>query len=138
MFALRSRGVIDSLSDVSSSDDENEINKSKVSSSDDEIAVPSQRFAPVSLTEVLRKRNKVARVLYNSNKVLPKYWKRRYDLFERFDEGVQLDEESWYSITPEAIARHQAKTCSCDLLVDAFAGVGGNTIQFARTCQLGK
>lgn len=46
--------------------------------------------------------------------------------------------EAWYSITPEAIARHQAKTCSCDLLVDAFAGVGGNTIQFARTCQLGK
>lgn len=59
MFALHSRGVIDSLSDVSSSDDENEINKNKVSSSDDEIAVPSQRFAPVSLTEVLRKRNKV-------------------------------------------------------------------------------
>ncbi|CAI2732877.1 unnamed protein product [Schistosoma spindalis] len=136
MFALHSRDVIDSLSDVSSSDDENEIPKSQVSSPDDEIAVPSQRFTPVSLTEVLRKRNKVARVLYSSSKILPKYWKRRYDLFERFDEGVQLDEESWYSITPETIARHQAKTCSCDLLVDAFAGVGGNTIQFARTCQL--
>ncbi|CAH8636541.1 unnamed protein product [Schistosoma rodhaini] len=136
MFALHSRNVIDSLSDVSSSDDEDEITKSKVSSPDDKIAVPSQRFAPVSLTEVLRKRNKVAKVLYNSSKILPKYWKRRYDLFERFDEGVQLDEESWYSITPEAIACHQAKTCSCDLLVDAFAGVGGNTIQFARTCRL--
>uniref|UniRef100_A0A5K4E9H7 S-adenosylmethionine-dependent methyltransferase related n=1 Tax=Schistosoma mansoni TaxID=6183 RepID=A0A5K4E9H7_SCHMA len=94
MFALHSRDVIDSLSDVSSSDDEDEITKSKVSSPDDEIAVPSQRFAPVSLTEVLRKRNKVARVLYSSSKILPKYWKRRYDLFERFDEGVQLDEVS--------------------------------------------
>ncbi|CAH8627370.1 unnamed protein product [Heterobilharzia americana] len=26
--------------------------------------------------------------------------------------------------------------CACDLLVDAFAGVGGNTIQFAQTCGL--
>ncbi|CAH8526743.1 unnamed protein product [Schistosoma turkestanicum] len=136
MNALHPSGLIDSLSDVSSSDDEGEATNNKVSSTDDDIAIPSQRFTPVSLTEVLRKRNKVAKVLYNSSKVLPKYWKRRYDLFERFDEGVQLDEESWYSITPEAIARRQAKICSCDLLVDAFAGVGGNTIQFAYTCKL--
>ncbi|TNN16075.1 Trimethylguanosine synthase [Schistosoma japonicum] len=136
MFSLRSNNIIDSLSDVSSSDDESEATCHQISSPDDEIPVPSQRFTPVSLTEVLRKRNKVAKVLFNSSKVLPKYWKRRYDLFERFDEGVQLDEESWYSVTPEAIARHQAKTCSCDLLIDAFAGVGGNTIQFAQTCRL--
>ena len=35
-----------------------------------------------------------------------KYWLQRYTLFSRFDEGVALDEEGWYSVTPEAIARH--------------------------------
>ncbi|KAL5969722.1 Trimethylguanosine synthase [Taenia solium] len=63
-----------------------------------------------------------------------RWWKRRFDLFERFDEGIRMDRESWYSVTPEAIARNQAKTCACDLIVDACAGAGGNSIQFARTC----
>lgn len=41
-------------------------------------------------------------------------------------------------MTPEEIARSQAKTCACDLIVDVYAGAGGNTIQFARTCGFGK
>lgn len=28
----------------------------------------------------------------------------------------------------------QARRCACGVLVDPFAGVGGNSIQFARTC----
>ena len=31
--------------------------------------------------------------------------------------------------------RHQARRCACDVLLDPFAGVGGNAIQFARTCR---
>jgi len=46
--------------------------------------------------------------------------------------------EGWFSVTPEKIARHIAKRCRCDVIVDAFCGVGGNTIQFAFTCQRGK
>ena len=42
--------------------------------------------------------------------------------------------EGWYSVTPECIAQHIAKRCACDVIVDAFCGIGGNTIQFARTC----
>lgn len=34
-----------------------------------------------------------------------KYWMQRYTLFARFDDGVLLDEEGWFSVTPEAIAR---------------------------------
>ena len=45
-----------------------------------------------------------------------------------------MDEESWYSVTPEKIAKHIADVCRCGLVVDAFCGVGGNAIQFARTC----
>ena len=63
-----------------------------------------------------------------------KYWYQRYLLFSRFDEGVRLDEEGWFSVTPEAIAEHHAYRCQTDVIVDAFAGVGGNAIQFALTC----
>jgi uncharacterized protein (DUF3084 family) len=39
--------------------------------------------------------------------------------------------EGWFSVTPEKIAEHIADRCRCDLIVDAFCGVGGNAIQFA-------
>ncbi len=40
--------------------------------------------------------------------VADKFWAQRRRLFSRFDEGVQLDKESWYSVTPEAVAEHIA------------------------------
>lgn len=46
--------------------------------------------------------------------------------------------ESWYSVTPEVISKQIAERCSCYLLVDPFCGAGGNVIQFAMTCELGK
>ena len=33
----------------------------------------------------------------------------RYRLFSKFDEGIRLDAESWFSVTPERIAQHIAK-----------------------------
>ena len=38
-------------------------------------------------------------------------------------------------MTPEVLAEHMAERCQCDLIIDAFAGVGGNAIQFAFTCE---
>ncbi|XP_054250589.1 trimethylguanosine synthase [Indicator indicator] len=68
---------------------------------------------------------------------LAKYWAQRYRLFSRFDEGIKLDREGWFSVTPEKIAEHIAVRVShsfnCDVIVDAFCGVGGNAIQFALT-----
>jgi len=32
-------------------------------------------------------------------------------------------------VTPEKIAEHIANRCRCDLIVDGFCGVGGNSIQ---------
>ncbi|XP_052031974.1 trimethylguanosine synthase isoform X2 [Apodemus sylvaticus] len=68
---------------------------------------------------------------------LAKYWAQRYRLFSRFDDGVKLDKEGWFSVTPERIAEHIAgrvsQSFNCDIIVDAFCGVGGNTIQFALT-----
>lgn len=71
-----------------------------------------------------------------------KYWRQRYSLFSRFDDGILMDEEGWYSVTPEAIAAaHAARATSlagrgCPLVLDGFAGVGGNAIQFASRCGL--
>ncbi|XP_007937696.2 trimethylguanosine synthase [Orycteropus afer afer] len=68
---------------------------------------------------------------------LAKYWAQRYRLFSRFDDGIKLDREGWFSVTPEKIAEHIAgrvsESFNCDVVVDAFCGVGGNTIQFALT-----
>ncbi|EEB08735.1 RNA methyltransferase Tgs1 [Schizosaccharomyces japonicus yFS275] len=69
-------------------------------------------------------------------KGLQKYWNGRYRLFSRFDEGIWLDYQSWYSVTPESTANRIAediiKKYQPDVVIDAFSGCGGNTIQFAK------
>jgi len=61
----------------------------------------------------------------------PKYWMQRFRFFSQFDLGCRLDDEGWFSITPERIARHIAERARSDLVVDLFVGCGGNAIQFA-------
>ena len=74
-------------------------------------------------------------VVCELGKGMEKYWFQRYRLFSRFDEGIRLDRESWFSVTPEKIAEHIAERCRCDVVIDAFCGAGGNTIQLAFTCE---
>lgn len=63
---------------------------------------------------------------------IDKYWNQRYRIFLKFDDGIQLDNEGWFSITPERIGHHIAKRFSkCNIIVDLFSGYGGNCIQFA-------
>ncbi|OBA19156.1 S-adenosyl-L-methionine-dependent methyltransferase [Metschnikowia bicuspidata var. bicuspidata NRRL YB-4993] len=66
-----------------------------------------------------------------------KYWKKRYLLFSKFDEGVYLTSELWYSVTPEVTARVIAKIVKNILpdsqyILDVCCGGGGNSIQFAQ------
>ncbi|XP_031492357.1 uncharacterized protein LOC116258961 isoform X2 [Nymphaea colorata] len=63
---------------------------------------------------------------------IAKYWHQRYSLFARFDEGIKLDEEGWFSVTPESLAKHHASRCHGGIIIDCFTGVGGNAIQLAR------
>eukprot|EP00258_Populus_trichocarpa_P023993 XP_024440012.1 trimethylguanosine synthase isoform X7 [Populus trichocarpa] len=67
---------------------------------------------------------------FSSN--IAKYWCQRYTLFSRFDDGIRMDEEGWFSVTPEPIAKHHALRCMGDTIIDCFTGVGGNAIQFAQ------
>ena len=65
---------------------------------------------------------------------LIRYWLARYTLFSRFDDGIMLDGQGLFSVTPEAIARNQAARCAKSghgTVIDAFTGAGGNAIQFA-------
>lgn len=85
-----------------------------------------------------------------------KYWAQRRRLFKKFDEGIQLDAEGWYSVTPEVVADHvgsrfvdasvQLMKCNSTkpqrgknkkqsksmVILDAFCGCGGNAIAFAK------
>ncbi|XP_062215416.1 uncharacterized protein LOC133915982 isoform X2 [Phragmites australis] len=69
-----------------------------------------------------------------SNDII-KYWTQRYSLFSLFDSGIQMDEEGWFSVTPELIAKHHASRVGAGVMMDCFTGVGGNAIQFATKCK---
>ncbi|ETI36818.1 hypothetical protein F441_16939, partial [Phytophthora nicotianae CJ01A1] len=77
-----------------------------------------------------KKKNK-----YPVPKDVVKFYLQRHTLFEKFEDGIQLDHESWYSVTPQVIAEHISKRLACDVVVDPFSGCGGNVIQLAMTCK---
>ncbi|KAI9251810.1 RNA cap guanine-N2 methyltransferase-domain-containing protein [Phascolomyces articulosus] len=66
---------------------------------------------------------------------LTKYYNQRYSYFSKYDQGILMDREGWFSVTPEKIAKHIAERCRSNVIIDAFSGCGGNAIQFALTCE---
>ncbi|KAI9925158.1 hypothetical protein ASPWEDRAFT_45905 [Aspergillus wentii DTO 134E9] len=67
------------------------------------------------------------------------YFAQRYKLFSKYDEGVWLTDDAWFGVTPEPIANKiadhlvESSPKGRSILVDAFAGAGGNTIAFAKS-----
>ncbi|GME71940.1 unnamed protein product [Ambrosiozyma monospora] len=81
------------------------------------------------------------RVILDQVEMIPpelmKYWNSRYQLFKKFDDGIQLMHELWYSVTPELLAVKLAKFIKRNYpkahnIGDLFCGGGGNTIQFLK------
>ena len=72
---------------------------------------------------------------YPNDDVPDKYWSQRHRFFTLFDKGIKLDKESWFSVTPEAIANHIARRLVGNkekvVIFDPFCGCGGNSIAFA-------
>jgi hypothetical protein len=84
----------------------------------------AEALRPAAGAAVKRQRQEQA-----ATKTETKYYEQRYSLFSkysaalasvevahsvliaRYDRGIQLDDESWYSVTPEALAMHHAERC---------------------------
>lgn len=70
---------------------------------------------------------------------LQKYWFQRFKIWEKYDEGIWMTEDAWFGVTPEPIANkiaaHIAESAprTSTVIIDAFAGVGGNAIALARS-----
>ncbi|TDH72868.1 hypothetical protein CCR75_006387 [Bremia lactucae] len=80
-------------------------------------------------------KKKKKKIKYPVSNDVVKFYVQRTILFEKFEEGIQLDHESWYSVTPQVIAEHIATRLACDVVIDPFSGCGGNVIQLAMTCK---
>lgn len=65
-----------------------------------------------------------------------KHWNQRYYYYSKYDEGIEMDTESWYSVTPEDLSYYISKLAGKNsVCIDPFAGSGGNVIQFSKNCQ---
>lgn len=85
-----------------------------------------------TMTEAEKEQKRLA-LLQTIPAKMRKYFAQRHRLFHRYDEGIQLDEEAWYSVTPEKIAAHIAnRFAHLKVIVDLYSCVGGNSIQFAK------
>lgn len=84
-----------------------------------------------------------------------RYWAQRFDIFSLYNQGIWTTDNSWFEVTPEAIAKFvlpvspptrtdrayskiaehvtSAIPDNRSIIVDAFCGIGGNAIAFARS-----
>ncbi|KAJ9494918.1 putative diacylglycerol O-acyltransferase tgs1 [Exophiala xenobiotica] len=66
-----------------------------------------------------------------------KYWHQGYSIFSKYDDGIWMTDNAWYGVTHESVANTIAQHVSeaappnRSIIIDAFCGVGGNTIAFA-------
>ncbi|KAL6444169.1 hypothetical protein ACFW04_001835 [Cataglyphis niger] len=103
------------------------------SSSDDEDSI--KKMQKKKKKKQVKRLNKILPKEIANDYKLWKYYIKRFGLFSRYEDGIKLDRESWFSVTPEEIAKNIAERCRCDTIIDAFCGAGSNSIQFAFTCE---
>ncbi|KAF2813659.1 putative RNA methylase family protein [Mytilinidion resinicola] len=66
-----------------------------------------------------------------------KYWAQRDTIFSEYSRGIWMTNDAWFGITPEpvanAISEHVSDGAPKEkkIIIDAFAGAGGNAIAFA-------
>lgn len=75
-------------------------------------------------------------LLKEKEPVPQQYFSKRHLLFSRFDEGIRLTYEMWYSVCAEHFARVIAKVLSSHIgtrgsVLDLFGGAGGQAIGLA-------
>lgn len=63
-----------------------------------------------------------------------KYWVQRHRLFSKFNSGIRLDAEGWFSVTPEVIAKHVA--ASLGWLALGAVGMDAHVTMDVDACSL--
>ncbi|KAG5337451.1 TGS1 synthase, partial [Acromyrmex charruanus] len=109
------------------------VQSAPTSSSDDEDSIKMMQRK--KRRKQFKRLNKIIPKEIANDYRLRKYYFKRFGLFSRYEDGIKLDRESWFSVTPEEIAKDIAERCRCDTIIDAFCGAGSNAIQFAFTCE---
>ncbi|KAL2064801.1 hypothetical protein VTL71DRAFT_3941 [Oculimacula yallundae] len=68
---------------------------------------------------------------------IQKYFSQRYSIWSKYKQGIYMTDDSWFGVTPEPVANKVAEDfaalvpASKTILIDMFAGAGGNVIAFA-------
>ncbi|PVH88535.1 RNA cap guanine-N2 methyltransferase [Cadophora sp. DSE1049] len=68
---------------------------------------------------------------------IQKYWQQRYSIWSLYKEGIYMTDDAWFGVTPEPVANKVAEDFAAlvpeskTILIDMFAGAGGNVIAFA-------
>ncbi|XP_021724135.1 uncharacterized protein LOC110691505 isoform X2 [Chenopodium quinoa] len=145
LIAQSSKSSSLSSTDEAAACDDDLINHAPIGKLEKEANGFHLQDTPASTKKKTKRRNRRRKKSFNNNDDhefqpveeyyvdITKYWCQRYLLFSKFDVGIQMDEEGWFSVTPEAIARHHASRSGGGVVIDCFTGVGGNAIQFAKT-----
>ena len=94
-----------------------------------EVEIKDDYFEQVEYAKKYGKKSSLMYTAPNS-----KFWNQRYYYYSKFDKGIMMDRESWYSVTPEKIAKYTAKLIEGKTIIDGFCGSGGNVIQFSKYC----
>lgn len=61
-------------------------------------------------------------------------WNRRYLLFQKFDQGIKFDEESYISTPPEALTSYIASRFRFQKVLHAYPCIGAYAIKLSNTC----
>lgn len=67
-------------------------------------------------------------------KQMLKYYTKRHFFFSRYDEGIELDRESWYSVVAEPISKYllgRIQETGFKKVFEPFCGVGGIAVHLS-------
>ncbi|XP_015363322.1 PREDICTED: uncharacterized protein LOC107161430 [Diuraphis noxia] len=141
-YSSKSNSSIDSLDKYYCNESDNKSMSSKLSSerifyinvNDNKNYYQNLSITPKSTGYIHREKRCSHRS--NRRRFSNRYWTMRHMLFSKFEHGILLDDESFYSVCPEILSYHIAKRCKNDISLDPFCGAGGNIIQLAFTSNL--
>lgn len=91
----------------------------------------------IKTEQSIKKKKKKENIQRNELDDILCFQRRKLHLFSKYNlfENILIDDQMWYSITPEIYAKRTAIYCKKKIdytvLLDGFCGLGGNLIQFA-------